>query len=136
MNRTIEEAVVVVVEDDPLNAILIRKLLQIAGVEQLVICESGRELREVLRQLPRVDLILLDLRMPDEDGYMVLRSLRAMPEMANTRIVAATANVMPDDIVRAEEAGFDGFMGKPFDFDRFRSQIGRILQGERVWEPR
>ncbi len=136
MNRTIEEAVVIVVEDDPLNAILIRKLLQIAGVEQLVICESGHELRQALKELPRVDLILLDLRMPDEDGYMVLQSLREMPELAETKVVAATANVMPDDILRAEEAGFDGFMGKPFDFDRFRTQINRILRGERVWEPR
>ncbi len=136
MNRTIEEAVVIVVEDDPLNAILIRKLLQIAGVEQLVICESGQELRAALQGLPRVDLILLDLRMPDEDGYMVLQSLRAMSKLAETKIIAATANVMPDDILRAEEAGFDGFMGKPFDFDRFRSQINRILRGERVWEPR
>ena len=136
MSTPIEEAVVVVVEDDPLNAILIRKLLQIAGVGQSLVCESGEELRKALTTLPRVDLILLDLRMPDEDGYTVLRTLRAMPKWAKTKIVAATANVMPDDILHAEEAGFDGFMGKPFDFDRFRSQIIRILRGERVWEPR
>ncbi len=136
MSKSVEEAVVIVVEDDPLNAILIRKLLQIAGVQRLIICESGQELRHMLSEVAQVDLILLDLRMPDEDGYTVLRSLRAMPQLAQTKIVAATANVMPDDIAKAEEAGFDGFMGKPFNFDRFRSQLDRILRGERVWEPR
>ncbi len=136
MTTLIRQAIVVVVEDDPLNVILIRKLLQIAGVKEAIICESGQELRDHLTHLHHIDLILLDLRMPDEDGYAILKQLRALPTLSQTKIVAATANVMPDDIRRAEEAGFDGFVGKPFDFDRFPSQIERLLQGERVWEPR
>jgi two-component system cell cycle response regulator DivK len=47
-----------------------------------------------------------------------------------------TANVMVDDVERARAAGFDGFLGKPIDLRRFPLQITRILQGERVWEPR
>jgi two-component system cell cycle response regulator DivK len=47
-----------------------------------------------------------------------------------------TAQVMPDDVARAEAAGFDGFLAKPLHFDRFPSNIRRLLNGERVWEVR
>jgi two-component system cell cycle response regulator DivK len=47
--------------------------------------------------------------------------------------VAVTSNVLPQDVVRARAAGFDGFIGKPLDFDRFPSQIQAILRGEAVW---
>lgn len=132
----INEATILVIEDDHLNAALVKKMLQIIGVGQVVVCQSGQEARQVLEEIPAVELVLLDLRMPGEDGYMLLQSLRNHPKLSGTPIAATTANVMPYDVQQAEIAGFDGFLGKPFNFDRFPTQIRRLLNGERVWDPR
>lgn len=132
----IHEAIVLVIEDDPLNATLAHKMLEIAGAAQVVVCKSGAEARQALAQLPQVSLVLLDLRLPEEDGYMILHSLRQYPQLQGVPIAATTANVMAYDVQKAEEAGFDGFLGKPFNFDRFPAQIRRLLDGERVWDPR
>lgn len=132
----LETAVVLVVEDDPLNSALIRKLLLITGVGEIVCCRSAEEAREAVRNLSRLDLVLLDLQMPGEDGFSVYTWLHAQPHLSATRIVAASANVMSKDVDRAADLGFDGFLGKPFNFDRFSTQIARLLHGERVWEPR
>jgi two-component system cell cycle response regulator DivK len=98
---------------------------------------TGFELFNVLRDQPNlnVDLILLDIQIPGEDGYGVLRRIRKEPRLANTKVLAVTANVMPQDVERARQAGFDGFIGKPLQFTRFPEQIQRVLQGESVWEP-
>ncbi|HNT74527.1 MAG TPA: response regulator [Anaerolineae bacterium] len=127
--------VAVVVEDDPLNAMLIRRMLLGVGLGEVKVCKSGVETRQTIVHLSRVDLILLDIQLPEEDGFDILRSLRYLPSVDKARIVAVTANVIPSYIVRAAEAGFDGFLGKPLKFDEFRSQVLRILNGEKVWEP-
>ncbi len=134
--KEIDDVVVMVIEDDELNAVLIKKMLEIIGVKKIVICESGKEARREAVKLEYIDLVLLDLRLPEEDGFHIIKSLRYLPGLEETCIIAATANIMPSDLSQAEEAGFDGFLGKPFQFDRFKSQITRILEGERVWEPR
>jgi len=81
-----------------------------------------------------VDLILLDIRLPYEDGFSALRKIKAFHRLKDTPVVAITAEVGPEQIKRAQEAGFDGFLGKPLDPDRFPEQIRHILAGERVWE--
>ena len=82
-----------------------------------------------------LDLILLDLQLPRESGYGILESLRALPTLRQTRVIAFTANVLQADIDRCRAAGFDGFIGKPIQVRRFPDQICRVLAGEAVWEP-
>jgi two-component system cell cycle response regulator DivK len=82
----------------------------------------------------RPDLILLDIGLPGEDGYQVLTRLRADPKLRGTRVVAVTARAYPEEIQQAKAVGFDGFIGKPLDAQRFPDQIRRILNGEGVWE--
>lgn len=86
-------------------------------------------------QLRELDLILLDIQIPREDGYTILRQIRQTPELNNTKVIAVTSNVMPDDVLRAREAGFDGFIGKPLRHDRFPDQLKKVMEGEPVWEP-
>jgi two-component system cell cycle response regulator DivK len=86
--------------------------------------------------MPRVDLILLDIQLPHEDGYVVLQHIRQHPKLRATKVVAVTANVLPADEQQARAAGFDGFIGKPLDFDRFPQQVLTILGGGEVWMPR
>ncbi|MFL5801913.1 MAG: response regulator, partial [Roseiflexaceae bacterium] len=96
---------------------------------------SGWQGLKLAESLPQLDLILLDIQLPREDGYAILQRIRENPKFKETRVVAVTANVLPQDAVRARAAGFDGFIGKPLDFDRFPHQIRAILRGELIWMP-
>ena len=129
----LEEAIVLVVEDNVANFVLIARMLGYMGIH----CEwktSGYEVVEYADTLPRVDLILMDIRLPYEDGYSALRKIRSSPTLKNTRVIAVTAEASREQINKAKAAGFDGFIGKPLDPDRFPNQIRRILNGEAVWE--
>ncbi|NJN66324.1 MAG: response regulator [Chloroflexaceae bacterium] len=133
------QASVVVVEDNADNLFIIVDMLrEDVRVKYCNARASGRQLFKLLETqaiLP-VDLILLDIQIPYEDGYAVLRQIRETPALLQTKVVAVTANVLPQDVQRAREEGFDGFIGKPLNADRFPEQILRILGGESVWEPR
>jgi len=95
---------------------------------------SGYEVCEFADSLPKIDLILLDIRLPYEDGFSVLKKIRLSPSLRNIRVVAVTTEATEEQLRKARTAGFDGFIGKPLDPDRFPVQIQRILNGESVWE--
>lgn len=130
----IEDVHVIVVEDNPDNLMLMMDLLQSMGVRYCNARASGRQFFKLLEKGIRVDLILLDIQIPHEDGYAILRQIRARPELNGAKVVAVTANVMPADLDQARAAGFDGFIGKPLAIKRFPQQIRRIIAGEAVWE--
>jgi two-component system cell cycle response regulator DivK len=133
----LNQAVVLIAEDNSDNLFIALELLRRAGVEYCNGRASGRELFKLLETWDRpVHLILLDIQIPREDGYAILEQIRAAPELQATRVAAFTANVMVDDVERARAASFDGFIGKPIHHHRFPSQVARILAGEDVWEPR
>jgi two-component system, cell cycle response regulator DivK len=133
---TTVDAVILIIEDEPLNVILTRTMLGIAGVraENIHTCTTGRQALHMLDGLDRVDLILLDIQLPEESGYMILPKMRELPRLENIPIVAMTAFVTSADVQKIEQAGFDGFIGKPLNFDRFPDQIRRILRGDRIWD--
>jgi two-component system, cell cycle response regulator DivK len=129
----LRDATVLVVEDNVSNFVLIARMLGYMGIH----CEwktSGYEVVEYADALPRLDLILMDIRLPYEDGYGALRKIRAFKALKNTRVVAVTAESSLEQMNKAKQAGFDGFLGKPLDMDRFPDQIRRILSGDAVWE--
>jgi two-component system cell cycle response regulator DivK len=133
------KAVVLLVEDNPDNLFIALELLRTKlRVKACYGKASGQQLFALLETLPGtpIDLILLDIQLPREDGYALLQRIRATPQIAQTLVVALTANVMADDVARARAAGFDGFIGKPISAQRFPQQIARILAGEDVWEAR
>ena len=74
------------------------------------------------------DLILMDINVPDVDGYTLIAQIRAMSGFESVPIVALTANVMRSDRERSLEAGCDGYIQKPFDIDLLPQQIGRYLR--------
>jgi two-component system cell cycle response regulator DivK len=127
------DATVLVVEDNVSNFVLIARMLGYMGIH----CEwktSGYEVVEYADTLPRLDLILMDIRLPYEDGYGALRKIRTAPELRETLVVAVTAEASPEQMRKSRESGFDGFIAKPLDPDRFPEQIKRILEGDPVWE--
>jgi two-component system cell cycle response regulator DivK len=128
-----QDATVLVVEDNVSNFVLIARMLGYMGIH----CEwktSGYEVVEYADTLPRLDLILMDIRLPYEDGYGALKKIRSSPSLRDTLVIAVTAEASQDQINKARESGFDGFLGKPLDPDRFPEQIRRILANEAVWE--
>ena len=129
-----KEAYVLVIEDDPSNLMVITDLLRLVGVRYINSRASGWQGIKLAESLPRLDLILLDIQLPREDGYTILEQIRSHPKLKATKVVAVTANVMPQDEARARAAGFDGFIGKPLDFDHFPQQIKQILAGDTVWQ--
>jgi two-component system cell cycle response regulator DivK len=129
-----QDAYVLIVEDNLNSLALIVRLLNMVGIKGYSWKASGWHVLEHVRNLPNVDLILLDLRLPFEDGYEVLRKIRSERRLAKARVVAVTAEATPAEMEKAQKAGFDGFLGKPLDIDRFPDQLSRILRGEDVWE--
>jgi two-component system cell cycle response regulator DivK len=128
-----KDTTVLVVEDNVSNFVLIARMLGYLGIH----CEwktSGYEVVEYADTLPRLDLILMDIRLPYEDGYGALKKIRASDNLRSIPIVAVTAEASDEQLAKARAAGFDGFLGKPLDPDRFPEQIRKILGGIPVWE--
>ncbi len=127
------EITVLVVEDNVSNFVLIARLLGFLGIH----CEwktSGYEVVEYADTLPRIDLILMDIRLPYEDGYGALKKIRQSSHLSGIPVIAVTAEASEEQIRKAQLAGFNGFLGKPLDPDRFPDQIQRILANQPVWE--
>ncbi len=128
-----KDCTVLVVEDNVSNFVLIARMLGYMGIH----CEwktSGYEVVEFADTLPHIDLVLMDIRLPYEDGYGAMRKIRTSERLKDIPIVAVTAEASVEQMNKARASGFDGFLGKPLDPDRFPDQIRRILSGEAVWE--
>jgi len=128
------EAQVLVVEDNVPNFVLIARMLAFMGVQRCEWKTSGWQVVQFADTLPHIDLILMDIRLPYEDGYQALLKVRASNRLKDTLVVAVTAEASEEQMAKARVSGFDGFLGKPLDPDRFPEQIKRILSGESVWE--
>ena len=129
-----KHAYILVVEDNMQNMILMSRLLDHIGVKRYEWKASGWQIFEVIEDMPRLDLVLLDLHLPNEDGFEVLAKIRSDPRLKKTRIVAVTADTLLETVQKAQAAGFDGFMGKPISPKKFPQQIADILQGKTVWD--
>jgi len=131
----VKDACVLIVEDNVRNYALLARLLVFLGVKQTEWKRSGWQVLEFAKEtMPRVDLILLDIHLPEEDGYDVLERFRKDERFVKTLIVAVTADVSQANLNRAKLVGFDGFLAKPINVDLFPEQIRRVLQGESVWD--
>ncbi len=113
---------ILVVDDNPAGRELVREAL---GDYAASIIEAG-DGREALAKMrdSRPDLVLLDIQMPEMDGYAVLREIRRDPALKDLRVVALTAFAMQGDRERAIEAGFDDYVTKPVTLSKLKLQLG------------
>jgi CheY-like chemotaxis protein len=118
-------ATILLVEDTPANLALATKLLRAAGHEVLATVTATAGVAMARDRLP--DLVLMDLGLPDMDGWQALREIRADKRAAGLHVVAFTADAMLGDRERAIAAGFDGYMSKPIDFATFAQSVERHL---------
>jgi len=121
-----ENLSILYVEDNFENRILVMRILNAEGYS-VTFAENGDEaLRAVGEEV--FDLILMDINLPDIDGYTLTSMLRKNPNVTHTPIVALTANVMKGDRERSLEAGCDGYIQKPLDVDALPRQVNNFLK--------
>jgi two-component system, cell cycle response regulator DivK len=120
------KAVIFYIEDNMDNRTLIRRILT-AEDYQVVEAENAKEALEKLETL-RPDMILMDINMPEVDGYTLTAQIRGIAGFESIPIVALTANVMRGDRERSLEAGCDGYIQKPIDIDLLPQQVERYLR--------
>ena len=104
---------VLLVEDNPINQQVAREILQQMGLEVRIASGGSQSLEMVAEERP--DLVLMDIQMPDMDGYEATARMRKIPELASLPIIAMTANAMAGDAERSLEAGMNGHIAKPVD---------------------
>jgi two-component system cell cycle response regulator DivK len=119
-------ASILYVEDDPLNRILIQRVLNAEGYE-ITFAENATAALDHLAE-KAYGLILMDINLPDIDGYSLTSQLKQNPKYKNTQIIALTANVMKGDRERSLESGCDGYIQKPIDVDALPDQIRVFLE--------
>src|SRR5438477_3263286 len=119
---------VLVIDDDVRNIFSLTSLLERHHMEVLF-AENGRDGIEVLRTTPDVDAILVDVMMPQMDGYDTMREIRNMPRFRKTPIIALTAKAMKGDREKCVEAGASDYVSKPADIDRLLSLLRIYLGG-------
>ena len=119
-------ATVLYVEDNVDNRTLVRRILMAEGYTLLEAVNAAQAL-EILKDT-QPDLILMDINMPDMDGYSLTAKIKDTPGLESIPIIALTANVMRGDRERSLEAGCDGYIQKPIDIDLLSEQIERFLR--------
>ena len=120
-----ERGTVLYIEDNRDNRNLVRRVLAVEGFN-VAEAESAKQALNWLEN-SRPDLILMDINMPDVDGYALTARIKSMPRFASVPIIAMTANVMRGDRERSLQAGCDGYIQKPIDIDTLAQQLERYI---------
>jgi CheY-like chemotaxis protein len=116
---------VLIVDDDVRNVFALTSALEANGME-VVFAENGREGIEALQASPDVDIVLMDVMMPELDGYETTKRIRELPEFERLPVIALTAKAMKGDRERSIAAGASDYITKPVDTDQLLSLM-------RVW---
>jgi two-component system cell cycle response regulator DivK len=117
---------IIYIEDNPGNRMLIRRVLEPEGYIVLEAPDGKTGLEMALADPP--DLILMDINLPEVDGYVMTARIKSTPGLENIKIIALTANVMKGDREKTLAAGCDGYLQKPIDVDLLPEQIASFLK--------
>jgi two-component system cell cycle response regulator DivK len=121
--------IILYVEDNFDNRMLVRRVLESEGY-RVVEAEDGTQgIEQLQSEIP--DLVLMDINLPEIDGYEVTRRFKQLPGMAKVPVIAMTANVMKGDREKTLAAGCDGYIPKPIDIDTLPNQIAKFLGKEK-----
>jgi CheY-like chemotaxis protein/signal transduction histidine kinase len=123
---SLQGAKLLVAEDDMRTVYAISALLQASGAKVLI-ADSGREALDVLSKNPDVNGVLMDVMMPELDGYEVIRRLRRDPRFERLPVVALTARAMKGERERCLQAGASDYLAKPVDSQRLLRTVGGLL---------
>jgi two-component system cell cycle response regulator DivK len=120
-----KQSTILYVEDNSDNRMLVRRILLSENYKLLEATNAFEAIDLLETTIP--DLILMDINMPDMDGYTLTTRIRSMPGLGRVPILALTANVMRGDKEKTLEAGCDGYIQKPLDVDQLTREIEKFL---------
>jgi two-component system cell cycle response regulator DivK len=125
MTLETKKSTILYVEDNPDNRSLIRRVLESEGYAVVEAINAKQALEKLEKS--DIDLVLMDINMPEMDGYTLTAKIKAIQKFSKTPIIAVTANVMRGDREKSLGAGCDGYIQKPIDIDTLSQQIERFL---------
>jgi CheY-like chemotaxis protein len=117
---------ILVVEDNLDNYELVRTILDLAGYDTFLAVNGRDGVNAARKQKP--DLILMDMALPEMDGWDATKQVRADPETEHIPIVALTVHTLPRERKRALDAGIDAYLSKPYDANQLIQLVERILE--------
>jgi two-component system cell cycle response regulator DivK len=125
MASEVKKSTILYVEDNPDNRSLIRRVLEAEGYAVVEAINAKQALEKL--ESAAIDLVLMDINMPEMDGYTLTAKIKAIGKFSKIPIVAVTANVMRGDREKSLGAGCDGYIQKPIDIDTLSQQIERFI---------
>ncbi|MCA1899935.1 MAG: response regulator [Chloroflexi bacterium] len=125
MAHETQKSTILYVEDNPDNRSLIRRVLEAEGYAVVEAVNASQALEALERS--EINLVLMDINMPDMDGYTLTAKIKSIKKFSHIPIVAVTANVMRGDREKSLGAGCDGYIQKPIDIDTLSQQIERFI---------
>ena len=120
-----------IIDDTGDNLRILARLLEKEGVTSTQV-NHPKNLDTTLQNAVNFDVVFCDLELPEMNGYEIVEKLKATGKFDKSPFIAYTVHVSEMHV--AHSYGFNGFIGKPLDSDKFSGQLKRILNGEEVWE--
>ena len=121
------KANILIVDDEPANILLLTKILELNGYENIITtldpCEASS-----LHQQHEFSLILLDINMPEMNGFEVLKQLQDSDDFKDTPVIATSGNIEMSYVNKALDAGFIDYIKKPMRMDEILVKVGNALQ--------
>ncbi|WP_223646949.1 exopolysaccharide biosynthesis response regulator EpsW [Corallococcus sp. EGB] len=125
----LQQLTVLLVEDSPMFRVMLRDMLQQMGVKNVVEQPNGKAAMEYLTSgALKPDLVCLDLTLPDVSGYDVCEHIRRTPAIKHVPVLMVSARNLPEDKAYAEEAGANGYLGKPFTPEELEKRVRQVLK--------
>lgn len=123
------------VEDDALSRQIFELMLtRVVGCTNLRMWENSLNFGERLNEMPQSPaLIFLDIHVEPLNGFEMIQIIRSQPRTSEAIVIALTASLVSEEMVRLRHAGFNGAIGKPLDIRRISEVFGRILKREPIW---
>ncbi|KFF26555.1 response regulator [Chryseobacterium vrystaatense] len=115
---------ILIVDDDPRNIFALKLTLKSRGY-QIESCTMAQEAIQILKE-KTIDIVLMDMMMPEMDGYEAIRMIRNTPSMSEIPVIAVTAQAMPEDRQKCLDVGAQDYVSKPVDVDQLIIAIEKL----------
>ena len=125
LRNILKDKTVLIADDDVRNIFSLTKALELHGMK-VIPAMDGKEALNTLKNDPTIDVVLMDMMMPEMDGYESIREIRTMPEFKNLPVLAVTSKAMMGDREKCIAVGASDYISKPVDIDQLISLL-------RVW---
>jgi CheY-like chemotaxis protein len=126
-NKALSGKKVLIVDDDMRNIFALSIILEEHDMV-IITADNGRDAIELLQEMPDIDIVLMDIMMPEMDGFETMREIRNIPSLKNVPIVAVTAKAMKGDREKCIEAGAWDYLSKPVDTQQMLAVLRAWLQ--------